>query len=43
MKYEKPLLREVRVDVRANTNASNLSSCDGGHCVKAKWSADPKV
>lgn len=43
MKYEKPKMREVKIDVKANTNASNLSSCDGGHCVKAKYSADPKM
>ncbi len=40
MKYESPEIREIVVSVQVNANASELSSCDGGHCVKARYSGD---
>ena len=40
MKYERPELTKIEVEVKVNTNSSELSSCDGGHCVKAMYSAD---
>ena len=41
MKYKKPEVTKVKVSIKTNTNASNRSSCDGGHCVKATYSQDP--
>lgn len=40
MKYEKPEIKKMVVNVSTNTNASELSSCDGGHCVRAMYSGD---
>ena len=40
MKYEKPEVTLIVVEVSVYTNASELSSCDGGHCVKAMYSGD---
>ena len=40
MKYEKPEVKKIVIEVKVNTNASELSSCDGGHCVKARYSGD---
>lgn len=40
MKYEMPIVKKIVVDVKVNTNAAELSSCDGGHCVKAMYSGD---
>jgi len=41
MKYEKPEVKEIVVSVQVNTNASELSSCEGGHCVKQRYAGDP--
>lgn len=41
MKYEKPEIKELVVSVKVNTNACQLSSCDGGHCVKSRYAGDP--
>lgn len=41
MKYKKPELTRVEVKIKPNTNASDRSSCEGGHCVKATYSQDP--
>ncbi|MGN0496370.1 MAG: hypothetical protein ACI4GW_09120 [Lachnospiraceae bacterium] len=40
MKYVKPEVKKVEVSVKVNTNASDHSSCDGGHCVKARYGQD---
>lgn len=40
MKYSKPTVKKVDVTVKVNTNASDRSSCEGGHCVKARYSQD---
>lgn len=40
MKYERPVMKKIVNNVKVNTNASNLSSCDGGHCVRARYSED---
>ena len=41
MKYEKPIVTKVEVSVKVNTEASDRSSCEGGHCVKATYRQDP--
>lgn len=41
MEYKKPELVKIEVEIKTNTNASNRSSCEGGHCVKATYSCDP--
>ena len=41
MEYKKPELTRVEVEIKPNTNASDRSSCEGGHCVKATYSQDP--
>ena len=41
MKYKKPELTRVEVKIKPNTNASDRSYCEGGHCVKATYSQDP--
>lgn len=40
MKYQKPSVKKVEVSVKPNTNASEKSSCAGGHCVKARYGED---
>lgn len=41
MTYCKPEVKKIEVSIKTNTNASERSSCDGGHCVKATYSSDP--
>jgi hypothetical protein len=41
MEYKKPELTRVEVQIKTNTNASDRSSCEGGHCVKATYKQDP--
>lgn len=40
MKYEKPELKKVEVNVKVNSMGSDRSSCEGGHCVKARYGQD---
>lgn len=40
MKYEKPCIKKVVVDVKVNTSSSEHTSCDGGHCVKTRYGQD---
>ena len=40
MRYEKPVVTKVEVSVKVNTEASDRSSCEGGHCVKARYEQD---
>ena len=40
MKYVKPVVKKMEVTVKVNTNASERSSCEGGHCVKARYGGD---
>ena len=40
MKYSKPIVKRVEVVVKVNTNSSERSSCDGGHCVRARYGQD---
>ena len=37
MKYNKPEVRKIKLTIKVNTNASERSSCEGGHCVKARY------
>ncbi len=41
MDYQKPEIKKIEIPVKVNTNASDRSSCEGGHCVKATYSQDP--
>jgi hypothetical protein len=41
MSYSKPEIKKMEVEVKVNTQASDQSSCNGGHCVKASYSKDP--
>ena len=40
MKYEKPEMKKIEVSITVNSSASELSSCDGGHCVRQRYSGD---
>lgn len=40
MKYIKPVVKKMEVLVKVNTNGSERSPCEGGHCVKARYSQD---
>ncbi len=40
MSYQKPEVRKVEVNVKVNTEASEQSSCYGGHCIKARYGND---
>ena len=40
MKYKKPEVKKMKVVVKVNTNASERTSCDGGHCVRARYGQD---
>lgn len=39
-KYVKPTVKKMEVVVKVNANASDRSSCEGGHCVKARYGQD---
>ncbi len=41
MKYIKPEVKKIVVPLEIQSNASERSSCDGGHCVKSSYSSDP--
>lgn len=40
MKYSKPEMKKVEVAVKVQSNASDRTSCDGGHCVRTKYGQD---
>ena len=40
MKYLKPEVKKEEVSVKVNTMGSDRSSCEGGHCVKARYGQD---
>lgn len=40
MKYKKPVLIQLKVNVQVNNDASERTSCVGGHCVKARYGED---
>ena len=40
MKYTKPEIKKVDVNVEVHSNASERTSCDGGHCVKTRYGQD---
>ncbi len=40
MIYQKPEVKEVKMSVKVSTDASNLSSCAGGRCVRAPYQND---
>ena len=40
MKYIKPEIKKVEVTVKVQSNASDRTSCEGGHCVRAKYGQD---
>lgn len=40
MKDVKSVVKKMEVLVKVNTNGSERSSCEGGHCVKARYGQD---
>ena len=40
MNYKKPEVKKVEVNVKINSNASDQTSCAGGHCVRARYGND---
>ena len=34
MKYEKPMIREIKADVTVRNMADHTGECHGGHCVR---------
>ena len=36
MSYSKPKLKKMEVSVKVNSDASERSSCEGGHCVRTR-------
>ena len=36
MSYQKPEVKEFEMPLEVKTLASQITSCDGGHCVR-KW------
>ena len=40
MSYQKPEIKKVVVSVKVNTEASDRSSCEGGHCVRTRYGQD---
>lgn len=40
MKYEKPVVKKIEVSIKVNSTASDRSSCEGGHCVRARYEQD---
>lgn len=40
MSYKKPEIKKIVVVVKVNSNASDRSSCEGGHCVRARYGQD---
>ena len=40
MKYVRPEVKKMEVSVKVNSNSSDRSSCDGGHCVKSRYGQD---
>ena len=41
MKYQKPELKKSELIIKVNSESSERSSCEGGHCVKATYQQDP--
>lgn len=40
MSYCAPELKQIMVTVTINTNASEIGSCEGGHCVRTRYGQD---
>lgn len=40
MSYKKPEVKKVEVELKVNSNADEMSSCKGGHCVKSIYEND---
>ena len=40
MSYSKPKLKKMEVSVKVNSDASERSSCEGGHCVRTRYCQD---
>ncbi len=40
VRYIKPTLKKVVLKLTVATNASEQSSCYGGHCVRARYEQD---
>ncbi len=40
MNYSKPEVKKLEVSVKVQSAASELTSCAGGHCVRAMYQND---
>ena len=40
MKYTRPLMKRMTIDIKLNSSASDYTSCAGGHCVRARYEND---
>lgn len=40
MSYQKPEVKKVEVSIRIQSEASEITSCAGGHCVRAMYQND---
>lgn len=40
MKYSKPVLSTYEMPLEVKTMASNVTSCNGGHCVRVRYEGD---
>ncbi len=40
MSYQKPEVSKIEVSIEVTKNADEMSSCKGGHCVKAIYEND---
>lgn len=40
MKYEKPNIKKMEVNMKINLTSSERTSCDGGQCVKTRYGQD---
>jgi len=40
MNYSKPEVKKVEVSVKVQSESSEITSCAGGHCVRAMYQND---
>lgn len=40
MSYKKPVVEEFEMPLEVKTMASEITSCAGGHCVRARYEGD---
>ena len=40
MSYKKPEVNSYEMDLEVKTMASEINSCNGGHCVRVRYEGD---